>query len=36
MGCLNQFNETKFTRVSAMKSKFCIDEDNDYELDGNF
>ena len=36
MGCPTQFNTTKFTRVGAFPTKFCIESDNDYELDGNF
>jgi hypothetical protein len=36
MGCDGDFNITKFTRVGAMKSKFCIDKDSEYELEGNF
>ena len=36
MGCEGVFNYTKFTRMEGLKSKFCIDEDNDYELNGNF
>ena len=36
MGCKNQFNTTRFTRVSTYPTQFCIDEENDYKLHGNF
>ena len=36
MGCPTQFNYTKFVRPKGVKSRFCIDEENDYELEGNF
>ena len=36
MGCPTQFNYTKFKRNERFKARFCIDENNDYELLGNF
>jgi len=36
MGCEGLFNYTKFTRLEKLTSRFCIEEENDYELTGNF
>jgi len=30
------FNTTRFTRISTLNPKFCIDKENEYDLNGNF
>lgn len=36
MGCEGLFNYTKFTRLTKLTASFCIEQDNDYDLYGNF